>query len=173
MRHYSPTKHKESIVNTNMHDVISQAYQAGLEAGRAAAKQEIAEIYRLSATYAASVLDEKSVKPQALRAAAPTKAAGGPKAAKATKAARAPRTATGPRTKGVKEAIVKHLGGHVDGQDTINAIVSTYGFKANSVRGTLMTMKKSGEASQNGKFWSLAHGHSAANGPMDTASLEG
>lgn len=91
-----------------------------------------------------------------------------PKQPKAPVVARGVRKATGPRTKGVKEAIMRHLSGYADGR-AVAEIVEALGFKESSVRATLMGLKKTGRATQNGKLWAASA--TSLMGNSETAAL--
>lgn len=73
------------------------------------------------------------------------------------------------RTKGVKEAITQYLiDAYPRGASTVQEIVNALGFKQTSVRATLMTMKKGGYATQEGKLWLMTrYVPAAGNGPAD------
>jgi hypothetical protein len=102
----------------------------------------------------------------------PTKATKVVAPKKANASTRAARTAAVPRTKGVKEAITAYLAGVPDAGARIDEIVNTHGFKENSVRGTLMTMKKSGLVRQDGKLWWLAAAPTGNSGAEEAAHAE-
>jgi hypothetical protein len=154
-------------VTSNMQEAISHAYQAGIEIGRAAAKQEMEQISRLIAVYAEHLELNAPVNGPAKRLDRAAKAAPAPKA---HIVARGVKKAPVTRTKGVKDAIVTLLqSGHL----TTSRILTETGFKANSVNGTLMTMKKNGLVQQDeNKAWVLigTAAFTRSNGPVEGAS---
>ncbi len=144
------------------------AEQAAYEFGRAAAKYEMA-IQSLGAAFAHgtevvgnTVTGKVSVSgvaspPKRRGRVAKTAATAAPKEPKApviSRGIKVKRASAGPRTKGVKEAIVNLIGQHSG--ITVANIVSQLGFKATSVKATLMGLKKSNIATQDDeKNWYL------------------
>ncbi len=141
----------------NTRESLEKAYEAGRAAGileMANREHVLAGLIPPMPPYATTVVNRNP--------------ANAPKATKAPIVARGVKKAPVARTKGVKEAIVKLLQA---GYMTIDRIVAETGFKENSVRGTLMTMKKNGQAFQDGKNWAfVVDMHSVANGPAEGAS---
>jgi hypothetical protein len=145
--------------------------EAAYELGRAHERAKMAELARIRGAHAITRTHNFAgdAKPAA---AAATKATSAPTSAKAPKVARGVRKAAGPRTKGVKEAIMAYLGDHPLGDSTIEGIIKTHGFKENSVRGTLMTLKKTGIIRQDGKFWMPANMPSGNSGAEAAAHTD-
>jgi len=161
-------------VTTNMRNDIEQA---ALEVGRALAKYEILVANSgAHVTQTIQFADQKTVtlakKLGAKTSAAPTgngarKRQGRPfkkvgtahkvtNEPKAPVTARAARKDRGPRTKGVKERIVSMI---ATASLTVDDIIKHTGFKATSVRATLMSLKKSGLAFQNdANAWTTVDG---------------
>jgi len=168
-------------VTTNMRDIEI------FEAGRASMRRDIAELARLSGTQTATQIAElmlpdddprrariakaahaemagNGARKRARKAAA--KAAGAGWAPKAPVAAKKVRKDAGPRTKGVKKRLTDLLAGSA--ALTIAEIIAETGFGENSVRGTLMGLKKAGLAIQDDeKRWLLTA--QAASGNSDDA----
>jgi hypothetical protein len=165
-------------VTTATRDIIEQAF----EAGRAAAKYEMTELARIHAmhmtseAFPAGRLMDVTASGTGTHHRGATKAHAAPTAAtkepKAPVAARGGKKASGPRTKGVKEAIVNLITYNYEeglGGVTVPEIIEKTGFKENSVRATLMGLKKTGVAIQDGKLWGLSAGHSSSgNGNSET-----
>lgn len=156
-------------MTTNMQDIIEQAFQTGVETGRAAIREEIAKLAQFNAAFnvaswGVDISDHNSfgiAKPgNSTRKRHTIKVS--TKAANATKEPKAPVIASSvkkdkwPRTKGVKTAITSFISDSANGA-TVAEIVSSLGFKETSVRATLMGLKKSGIATQDSeKHWILA-----------------
>jgi hypothetical protein len=136
-------------VTTNVQEAISQAYQAGIEIGRAAARQEMEQITRILAGYAEHAASVPFVPPSGNGATKRTRAVK-PAASKATIVARGVKRAGATRTSGVKKGILDVIG--TTAMSTSD-IISATGFNANSVRATLMALKKTGLAENNDKLW--------------------
>jgi hypothetical protein len=155
MSHVEFTQHKELTVTYTTED-IERAY----ELGRMAERRKMNDLASITSPIPAATSKTPPIIHRATTASTPTP----PKAPKVT---RGVRKAAGPRTKGVKEAITAYLAGHAG--VSIDEIVNTHGFKENSVRGTLMAMKKKGIVDQDGKFWQLANTGPSGNGGAEEA----
>ncbi len=159
-----------TTASMNVRPLLAKAYEEGRQAGILEAvnrEKIIADLLNMTAEF--SNMNKELV--AALHETGHTtlgQARKGHAAPKAPVVARGVKKAPMARTKGVKEAIVKLL---QSGYMTIDRIVAETGFKENSVRGTLMTMKKNGQAFQDGKNWAfVVDMHSVANGPAEGAS---
>lgn len=138
-------------MNTDMQE-LSRAYQRGIEVGRAAAKHEMDEFMALTKAVAQHVTTASAGSITGWRAG---KAATNPKA---PITAGAGKKAPMARTKGVKEAIMKTIGEHNTNGVTTGEIIAETGHKKTSVRATLMSMKRVGQAIQDGPNWFLPRG---------------
>ncbi len=137
-----------------MQEAISHAYQAGIEIGRAAAKQEMEQIAKITAAYAntapgARVVGSTTLPANITRKWRETKSIT-PKTSPIASGVKKARTGKGPRTPGVKAAI---LGMITSQAMSAAAIIAKTGFKDTSVRGTLMTLKKDGHARNDDGMW--------------------
>ncbi len=144
-----------------MQEAISHAYQAGIEIGRAAAKQEMEQIAKITAAYAehaanapVSVFKNRGVV-KVTPGRTPTKH---PTVASGVKKGR------GPRTPGVKAAILAMIASEAM---SAAAIIAKTGFKDTSVRGTLMTLKKAGLIMNDDGLWIAASHASGGNSESD------
>ncbi len=151
-------------MTSTMQEAISHAYQAGIEIGRAAAKQEMEQIAKITAAYAehaanapVSVYTNRGV--VKVTPGRPTKAPKVDIVVNPKAIARGVKKAAGPRTPGVKAAILALLASGTNAM-TPAAIISATGFKGTSVRATLMGLKKAGLARNggDGSWWLLTHG---------------
>jgi hypothetical protein len=153
-------------VTTNMRDFVARVYQAGYSAGCLAAKTEVAFLDELSAGTVVAAMPPKignGTRKRVRKAAA--KVASKIPAKTANVIARGVKKAPTPRTKGVKDEIVRLLSENPDGLP-ISTIIASTGFKENSIRGTLMGLKKDMLAGQDSeKRWILAN--AAASGNSD------
>ncbi len=129
--------------------------QAAYEVGLATAKYDM-----LVASHQGTMsLDQAgiSVKIGPLKSAGPSLNKPGriisPKAQTSPKVARGVKKAAGPRTAGVKKGILDLIA-----SKTMSAqeIIAATGFNANSVRATLMALKKNGLAMNDDKLWTAA-----------------
>jgi hypothetical protein len=144
---------------TNIRE-ISDAYQAGIAVGRAAAKHEMDELAKIiEATAAHASIPVTVTAPgngSRKRPGPVGKATKHPQAPKKTVIARGAKKAHAPRIKGVKQEILRMIG-ESQGGVTVDRIIASTGFKETSVRATLMSLKKSGLASQDSeKRWVLS-----------------
>jgi predicted Rossmann fold nucleotide-binding protein DprA/Smf involved in DNA uptake len=156
-------------VTTNMRNDIEQA---ACEVGRALAKYEMLVA---NSGYAVTqkvefVTDQKTGKLAKQLGAKTRKVADAPKAPKAPVVARGVKKERGPRTKGVKEAISKLI---ASGPMTVESIINETGFKATSVRATLMGLKTTGVATQDAnKLWSATFTSGSRNSETEHAGAE-
>lgn len=144
-------------MNTNILTAIKAAYAAGLADGA----RQADVISKLAAehdtTFPASngSLKVWLGKTNTGKIQRSTKAADAPKDIKPAKIERGVRAQSGTKDKGVKEGIQQLLSNSTEGLGSA-AIAETLNFKANSVNGTLMALKKKGLVKNENKLWSLA-----------------
>jgi hypothetical protein len=139
-----------SDATTHFMSAIDSAYSAGIADGLR--KAEI--LARIHAEHSPGYFE--SLKTPGITT--PAKATKAAKASKASTIARGVKRAAKPREKGVKDGIISYM--QLTGAGlSIGQIVERTGFKASSVRGTLMQMKKKGAVSCQGRgadtLWSL------------------
>ncbi len=155
-------------MTSTMQEAISHAYQAGIEIGRAAAKQEMEQIAKITAAYAehaanapVSVFKNRGV----------TKVIPGHMATKAPPIARGVKRAAGARTRGVKEGILAFLLSRPNDAVSPATIIAETGFKSTSVRATLMSLKKDHRVSNggDGTWWALTQGGPTGNSESEHA----
>jgi hypothetical protein len=156
---------------------LKEAFQAGIETGRNIMKLEMDALAKFDAAgFAPFNPDDYSTHGNGSRKRPGRKA----KAAKdltptpiikAPKVARVARKSSGPRTKGVKEAIVNLIKERKNGMFTAEIIAKT-GFKATSVRATLMSLKKDGIAVQDGSFWIPVAPSHDGDGNSDSVGMD-
>ena len=148
---------------TNMPSDIEQAY----ELGRAAERRKMAELESLMASRNIAMKDAGvAVKVGPLTSGEQSLSKRGKivVSPKVPKVARAAKQAVGQRVSGVKQGIMDLI--NVSPMSSAD-IIAKSGFKATSVRGTLMTLKKNGLADNENGLW---YTPAAIPGNSETAS---
>lgn len=137
-------------MTTNMRATLERAYEAGRTAGilEMASRQEI--IAALCNSGSDAVL------PAAMPATTSMKIKNIQGMQKAPKVARGAQKGTKERVAGVKQGIMALIATE---SLSANQIITTTGFKATSVRATLMSLKKAGLAMNDDGLWIAAAGH--------------
>ena len=141
-------------MTANMQESLELAYEAGRKAGmlEVANRQEI--ILGLCT----------QLRSYAEKFVAATKV---PKAPK--KIARVAKQAAGPRVSGVKQGIMDLISANAMSSGDI---IAKTGFKGTSVRGTLMTLKKNGLATNDDGLWIAASSHDGGGNSESTTSAD-
>jgi hypothetical protein len=158
--------------------VIKEAFQAGVEVGRNMMKMEVEALAKFDAAgftqFSPADYADKPVagkRPGRIAKAAAKTGTAPAKAPKAPVVARGVKASGGPKAKGVKQAILALIAadGANGGITTRDILAKLPGLKANSVNSTLMGLKKSGLAMQDGKLW-LPAGANSDSGMRDSES---
>ena len=132
-------------MTANMQTMIAEAFEAGRVAERALAK----------------IIAEAAAGPITLTVSKATSAPAKSAAAPKTAPARTAKKGTGPRVPGVKQGIMDLIATQAMSPA---GIVAATGFKATSVRATLMSLKKAGLAANDDGLWLATGQHISGNG---------